>query len=83
MKKMISAAALTYAVSGLIVGCAIGLPISRAMHGDLDHQTLRQCMADAGTAFCSHRRICHGFGGSGGMETGKADIRDGDHRDDQ
>ena len=50
---------------------------------DLDHLTLRQCMADAGTAFCSHRRICHGFGGSGGMETGKADIRDGDHRDDQ
>ena len=29
---MISAEAFTYAVSGLIVGCAIGLPISRAMY---------------------------------------------------
>ena len=32
LKKMISAEAFTYAVSGLIVGCAIGLPISRAMY---------------------------------------------------
>ena len=29
LKRMISAEAYTYAISGLIVGCGIGLPLSR------------------------------------------------------
>ncbi len=32
LTKMISAEALTYAVSGLIVGCGLGIPLSRFLH---------------------------------------------------
>ena len=32
LTRMISAEALTYAASGLIVGCGIGLPLSRFLH---------------------------------------------------
>jgi len=32
LKKMIAAEAFTYAVSGLVIGCALGIPISRAMY---------------------------------------------------
>ena len=32
LMKVISAEAFTYAISGLVVGCAIGLPVSKAMY---------------------------------------------------
>lgn len=35
LKRMISAEAYTYAISGLIVGCGIGLPLSRFLHNRL------------------------------------------------
>lgn len=35
LKKMIAAESGTYAVSGLIVGCGIGIPLSRALHDRL------------------------------------------------
>ena len=35
LKRMISAEAYTYAISGLIVGCGIGLPLSRFLYNRL------------------------------------------------
>lgn len=35
LKRMISAEAYTYAISGLIVGCGIGLPLSRFLYDRL------------------------------------------------
>ena len=35
LKRMISAEAYTYAISGLIVGCGIGLPLNRFLYNRL------------------------------------------------